>query len=176
MKVNIRQEKPLDYPQVSYIIGKAFKNEIHSDHQEQILVENLRGSESYIPELALVAEIGDTIVGYILLTKLKIIGKDKMAESLALAPVCVLPDFHHQSIGSQLIEKAHHTARKMGFQSVILLGHEDYYPRFGYELTSKYGIELPFEAPEENCMIIELEKDGLKGVSGQVEYPKVFFD
>ena len=97
-------------------------------------------------------------------------------DSLALAPVSVHPDFQNKGIGSALIKEAHKRAKALGFQSIILVGHADYYPRFGYELTSKYGIKLPFPAPEESCMIIELNENGLKDVSGTVEYSKPFFE
>ncbi len=60
--------------------------------------------------------------------------------------------------------------------SIILLGHENYYPKFGYEKASKYGIVIPFDAPDENCMAIEFVKNGLKGVSGNVEYPNEFYE
>lgn len=62
----------------------------------------------------------------------------------------------------------------MGFKSVALVGHENYYPRFGYELANEYRIGFPFEAPEINCMVVELEEGGLKGVSGMVEFSSAF--
>ena len=62
----------------------------------------------------------------------------------------------------------------MGYRSIVLLGHEKYYPKFGYQQADKFGIELPFDAPKENCMAIELTENGLKNVSGMVVYPKEF--
>jgi len=78
-------------------------------------------------------------------------------------------------IGGKLIIQAHTIAKEKGYKSVILLGHEKYYPKFGYVIADKFGIELPFEAPKENCMAIELIEGGLKDVNGVVEYPKEFF-
>ena len=95
---------------------------------------------------------------------------------MALAPVSVHPDFQNKGIGGKLISEAHKRAKALDFQSIILLGHANYYPRFGYEMTSKYGIKLPFDAPEKNCMVIALTENGLKGVSGMVEYSKAFFE
>lgn len=109
-----------------------------------------------------------------MLTKLKIKNKKEEFESLALAPVSVLPEFQNMGIGGKLIIQSHKVAKDLGFKSVILLGHEKYYPKFGYLQADKYGIELPFEVPKENCMIIELVENGLKGVNGIVEYPKEF--
>lgn len=174
--MNIRQEKTSDFKEVSSLIEKAFKTEQLSDHKEQFLVERLRKSEAFIPELSMVAVTDEKIVGHILLTKLKIKNKRNEFASLALAPVSVLPEYQKKGIGGSLIIEAHKKAKELGYKSIVLLGHEKYYPRFGYEQADKYGIDLPFEAPKENCMVIELTKNGLNGVSGTVKYPKEFIE
>lgn len=177
MELKIRQETKTDFKAVFDLIENAFEKEVYSDHQEQFLVERLRESEAFVPELALVAEYDDQIVGYILLTKIKIKNEEgKETESLALAPVAVLQNFQGKGIGGELIRTAHIKAREMGFESIVLLGHEKYYPRFGYKMSGLFGIQLPFEVPAENCMVIELVEDALKGVNGVVEYPKAFFE
>ncbi len=176
MKITIRQEHSKDHKKVSEIIEAAFKNEAYSDQQEQHLVEKLRKSKAFFPELSLVAEIEKKVVGYILLTKIKIKNKTETIESLALAPVCVTPEFQKRGIGKSLILEVHKIAKRLGFKSIVLVGHENYYPQFGYELTSKYGITLPFEAPEKNCMVISLTENGLQNVHGIVEYSKEFFE
>ncbi|MGB0930007.1 MAG: GNAT family N-acetyltransferase [Chitinophagales bacterium] len=173
--IHIRQEIPSDYPAVFNIVEAAFKTLEVSDQTEHFLVERLRKSESFIPELSLIAEKEGEIVGHILLTKIKINKDHESFDSLTLAPVSVKPDFQNQGIGGQLILAAHKIAKELGYKSVVLLGHAHYYPRFGYEWTSKYGIELPFKAAEQNCMIVELVEGGLKGVSGVVEYDKAFY-
>lgn len=173
--MRIRQEEENDHESVFQLIEEAFRSMEHSDHQEQFLVEKLRVSDAFIPELSLVMEDDDgEIAGHILFTKIRIENASESFESLALAPVSVKPDFQNQGIGSQLILHGHHMARELGYQSVILLGHEKYYPKFGYEKTSNFGISFPFEIPEENGMAIELVKDGLKNVKGVVKYPKEF--
>lgn len=172
----IRQETPEDYLDVFKVIEQAFREEELSDSTEHFLVEKLRLSKTFIPELSIIAEYKNEIVGYILLTRIQIKNKNQIFESLALAPVSVKPEFQNKGIGGLLINEAHKKAKELGFETIILLGHENYYPKFGYKLTSKYGIELPFEAPEKNCMIISLTKNGLNDVSGMVEYPKEFFE
>lgn len=174
-KIKIRQENKTDFDAVFHLIEQAFKTEALSDHKEQFLVERLRKSSSFIPKLSIVAEIENKIVGHILVTKLKIINDHSEFVSLTLAPVSVLPEYQGNGIGGMLIRKAHKTAKELGYKSIVLLGHEKYYPKFGYELAEKYGIELPFDVPKENCMVIELTKNGLKGVTGRVEYPKEFY-
>ena len=175
MKITLRQEVLADHGAVFKIIESAFENEAYSDHKEQFLVEKLRSSEVFIPELSIVAVDGNEIVGHILLTKILIRNENEAFESLALAPVSVKPNYQKRGIGGQLINEAHRMAKAMGYKSVVLLGHETYYPKFGYERASKYGIKIPFEAPDENCMVIELVEDGLKGVSGTVAYAKEFY-
>lgn len=174
MEVKIRQEKESDHKAVFNLIVQAFKNEELSDHKEQYLVERLRKSDAFIPELSIIAEINNTVVGHILTSKVKIKNPSNVFESLALAPVSVLPEFHGKGIGGKLINETHRVAKKLGFQSIILLGHETYYPRFGYTRADKFGIKFPFEVPPENCMAIELVEEGLKNVSGTVRYPKEF--
>ncbi|BBQ06731.1 MULTISPECIES: GNAT family N-acetyltransferase [Bacteroidota] len=175
MEIKIRKEEKEDFKKVFELIRLAFENEELSDHKEQFLVERLRNSDAFVPELSLIAEVDNQIAGYILLTKINIEDKDKNTyTSLALAPVAVLPNYQGKGIGGKLIQAAHDIAKKMGFGSVMLLGHENYYPKFGYKLTKEFGIKLPFEVPEENCMAIELSQNALQNVSGVVRYPKEF--
>ncbi|PIF33480.1 putative N-acetyltransferase YhbS [Flavobacterium sp. 9] len=176
MEIKLRQENEKDYKSIFQLIEKAFENEEYSDHKEQFLVERLRKSDAFIPELSIVAEVENEIVGHILLTKLEIKNDTKSFGSLALAPVSVLPEFQGKGIGSKLILYSHKVAKELGYKSIILLGHQDYYPRFGYELTNKYGIEMPFDVPAENCMVIALNENGLSGVKGRVVYPSAFFE
>lgn len=176
MKIKLRQETPADHEAVFQLTEAAFKEMIYSDHSEHHLVNRLRESDAFIPQLSIVAELDEKIVGHILLTKVVVENEKEAFEILTLAPVSVLPAYHKKGIGSQLINDAHQKAKAMGYKAVVLLGHKDYYPRFGYELCRKYGISLPFEASEENCMIIPLYLNALDGISGVVKYPKAFFN
>ncbi|WES99996.1 N-acetyltransferase [Chryseobacterium arthrosphaerae] len=173
--ITIRQEEEKDHQQVFQLTEEAFREMEHSDHQEQFLVEKLRKSDAFIPELSLVAEDENgKIAGHILFTKIKIVNGSESFESLALAPVSVKPEFQNQGLGGRLITEGHRIARELGYQSVILIGHEKYYPSFGYEKTSNFGISFPFEIPEENGMALELVKDGLNNIKGIVKYPEEF--
>jgi predicted N-acetyltransferase YhbS len=175
MEIAYHQETPNDYDKVAKVISSAFESISYSDHKEHLLVARLRNSDAFIPELSIVAKTENEIIGHILLTKIKIKNKQSTFDSLALAPVSVKPIFQNKGVGSGLILEAHRKAKALGYHSIVLLGHADYYPRFGYVLASKFEITLPFDAPEENCMVIELVKDGLKEVSGTVEYPEAFY-
>ncbi|WP_353161181.1 N-acetyltransferase [Myroides odoratus] len=170
----IRAERVEDFEAVHQVVQLAFEQEQMSDHQEHFLVQRLRQSADFIPALSLVCEVDQQVVGYILFSKIKLIGERGELESLALAPVAVLPDYQHCGIGGRLIEAGHEQAKQLGFTSVIVLGHAAYYPKFGYQKASCFGIRLPFDVPEENCMAIALQQDGLRHSAGTVQYPAPF--
>ena len=175
ISITIRQETPYDHATVYELIREAFATVEESDHSEQDLVERLRNSSSFIPELSLVAETEQgELVGHILLTRLRIINGAQVFPSLAVAPLSVLPSWQRQGIGSALIREAHRRAAALDYGSAVLLGHPQYYPRFGYLPAHRFGIRFPFEAPADCCMAVELLPDGLKGVQGRVEYDPAF--
>lgn len=159
------------------LIEAAFANVEESDHREQFLVERLRKSDTFIPELSLIAETEDgRVAGYVLLTKVDIVFGSGSTPSLGVAPLAVLPEYQGQGIGGQLLREAHNIASALGYGSAVLLGHKDYYPKFGYKRASAYGIRFPFDAPDECCMAVELIPGALKDVSGTVHYPAAFFE
>lgn len=168
----IRQETKNDIDSVYNIVKVAFQNEVFSDHDEQNLVTRLRQSINFIPELSIVAEENGKIIGYILFTTIKV-GENIL---LALAPVAVLPDMQGRNIGTKLIEKGHEIAKELGYKGSIVMGHDKYYPKFGYQRASKFDIIAPFEVPDDNFMAIELFENSLQNVSGVVEYAKEFFE
>ena len=167
--IEIRQENQKDYEEVYRVIKTAFETAEHSDGNEHDLVVVLRNSDSFIPELSLVAVKEDKIVGYILFTKIKI----ENHEEIALAPLAVLPEYQKQGIGSMLIEQGHKIAKKLGYHYSIVLGSENYYPKFGYIPAIQYGIQAPFDVANENFMAIKLN-DADTGIQGVVQYAKEF--
>ncbi len=175
MTITIRQEEPKDYAAVSRVIKTAFAREDMSNHDEQDLVKRLRQSEQFIPQLSLVAEVEGNVVGHILLSPVIIRNSEESFESLALAPLSVLPQFQRKGIGTKLIQEAHHRAKQLDYQSVVVLGHNEYYSKFGYQAADRFGITFPFDVPKENCMAIELMEGSLNDVRGMVEYPKEFY-
>ena len=170
MDVKIRKEEEKDYKRVYEVNRLAFQQE-----NESKLIEKIRKGESFVPDLSLVAEIGNEIVGHILFSKIKIIG-DSVFDSLALAPMAVIPEFQKKGIGSKLIKKCIEKAIELGFDSIIVLGHKDYYPKFGFQRASKWGIKCPFDVPDEAFMVIELTEKALEGKVGTVKYPDEFME
>lgn len=174
MNIIIRQETEKDYKLSETVVEKAFKNAEHTDHKEHLLVAKLRKSDAFIPELSLVAELDGEIVGHIMLTKLLIENEGSKYDSLALAPVSVVPEHQNKGIGSELISESLKIAKELGLKSVIVLGHDKYYPRFGFKPASTWGIKAPFDVPDEAFMALELEDGSLEDISGTVVYSKEF--
>ena len=171
MRITVRPENALDAPAITEVIIRAFQSVSYSDHTEHVMVDRLRASKAYVPQLSIVAEITNRIVGHIMLTRVVIRDGETSFASLALAPLSVLPEFQDRSVGTTLVNEAHERARCLGFPSVIVLGISDYYSRFGYVALSSYDIRVPFEVRKENCMIMPLTVHGLSGVRGMIEYP-----
>jgi predicted N-acetyltransferase YhbS len=134
------------------------------------MVERLRGSAAYVPQLSLLAEVDGQLAGRILLTRIKIVHAGGYSESLALAPLSVSPALQRRGIGNRLVEEAHARARGLGHTSIILVGISGYYERFGYRPLDDYPITLPFDVHRDHRMAFALVPGGLQGVRGVVAY------
>lgn len=168
MQIIIQQERPNDYQAVENVIERAFKNAPHSDGNEHILVQKLRNSPSFIPELSLIAKVDNQIVGHILLTKIQI----KNHTELALSPISVLPEFQNQGIGKALINQAHKIANDLKFNCIVLLGEPEYYGKFGYQTAQNFHITAPFDVPSEYYQVLFLTDK--TDICGTVIYDKAF--
>ena len=171
MDIGIRPESLGDEAAIDCVVIRAYENVPYSNHTEQVMIRRLRGSRAYIPELTLVAEVGTEIVGHIMLTRVSIRDQGQVAPSLALAPLSVAPAYQRQGVGSALVIAAHDRAKELGFPSIVLLGIPEDYPRFGYEPLRRFGITVPFDIRDDNCMILPLTPNALDGVRGVVDYP-----
>ena len=171
MKVVIRPESKKDYPAIKEINDLAFG---HSN--EGILIEKLRRSPGFIPGLSLVAEYGAKLIGHILFYPVKINSPSAVYVSLALAPMSVHPAYQRSGVGKRLVIDGLKRAKEMGYSSVIVLGHSEYYPRFGFKRASAFGIRCPFKVHDNVFLAFELVSGALKDVKGVVEYPKPFND
>ncbi len=167
----IRKEIKSDYDEVYALIKASFASAEHSDGTEQDLVVRLRNSEEFIPELSLVAEDANGIIGHILFTKAKV----NNADVLALAPLSVLPSYQRKGIGTALIKEGHNIAKELGYDICVVLGSSEYYPRLGYTKASEFGIAAPFPVPAENFMAISLNNNKVM-LNAQIEYSKAFFE
>ena len=167
----IRTENKQDFASVYELHKQAF-----GQTEEPDLVNKLRESDRFIPELSLVAEVDNKVVGHILFTKIYIQSEGINQESLALAPMAVLLGFQKSGIGKELIKSGLEKAQELNFESVIVLGHTAYYPKFGFVPASKFKITAPWEVPDEAFMALELKAAALENVSGLVDYAQPFVD
>ena len=165
----IRKEEPRDYEKVYAVVKRSFACAEHTDGNEHDLVNSLRKSDAFIPELSLVAETDGKIVGHIMFTKAKV----NEETVLALAPLSVLPEYQRKGVGTALINEGHRIASELGYAYSIVLGSETYYPRTGYLPAQEFGVTAPFDVPSENFMAYKL-KDDASALCGTLKYAKEF--
>lgn len=169
MRIIIRSEGPDDYPIIDLVNNQAFNRP-----NEAKLIRKLRKTGEFVPELSLVAEQDEMVVGHILFYPVYIQSKDARHQILSLGPMSVLPLYQRKGIGSELIMEGLTRAKSLNYNAVIVLGHAHYYPRFGFKPASRWGITPPYEVPDNVFMALELEPGELKGKSGMVIYPEAF--
>lgn len=165
--VRLREERGEDRAAIHEVNRRAFPTSAEAD-----LVDALRGAAR--PWISLVAEIEDQIVGHILFTPVRVVGEGGERPALGLAPMAVLPDFQNRGIGSRLVRAGLEACRAQGHPVVFVLGHPDYYPRFGFQPAAPRG--LHYKGPEfaPYFMVAELEPGALDGWAGRVEYRPEF--
>ena len=171
MNIIIRQELGKDLVRIKEINDRAFEQE-----NESSLVDKLRKKDQFIPELSLVAEADETVVGHILFYPVKINSAHQKHTTLSLGPMAVLREYQKKGIGGKLISEGLIRAKEFGFRTVIVVGHPEYYPKFGFAKASKWSIKLPFEVPDEVFMALEFVEGELKDKSGIIEYPAEFME
>lgn len=164
-----RPETADDYAAVHQVNTLAFGREV-----EARLIEALRESPEFIPELSLVAVEDGRVVGHILFCPLVIETEDGAAPALALGVLAVRPELQKQGIGSQLVREGLERCRSLGHKIVVVIGHPAYYPRFGFSPARERGLEVPFPVPDDAFLVLELVPGALDGLAGTVRYPPAF--
>ena len=165
----IRQERPGEFPQIYDLVKIAFQTAKVSNGKEQDFVNELRSGDTYIPELALVAEDNGRLVGHIMLSKAHIVnGADRFPVTY-VAPLSVVLEFRNRGIGAALMKESFKLAVGMGYTSVLLVGDPAYYHRFGFKSAVSFGIKHMHEISDENVMACELVPGALKNVTGTTD-------
>jgi putative acetyltransferase len=161
----IRPEIAADKEAILQVNRLAFGGE-----EEALLVDALRAG-GYV-RACLVAEVHGELVGHILFSDLPIVAEGTTVPALALAPMAVVPGFQKRGIGSALVRRGLEMCREQGHRIIVVLGHPDFYPRFGFSSELARRLESPYSGSA--FMALELVAGALDGVRGTVKYPPPF--
>ncbi len=160
----IRDATASDVPAIRQVVRHAFGQD-----DEANLVEQLRADDDALVELVAASDIA--IQGHILYSPLTIVRDGETLRAAALAPVSVLPAFQKHGLGGDLIRAGNARCADLGCVAIIVLGHAEYYPRFGFSPTLTESLQAPFSGP--HFMALEFELGVLAG-GGKVQYAKAF--
>jgi putative acetyltransferase len=165
IRVSIRREELRDVGEIRETNEQAFGAPL-----EARLVDALRGSPDSI---SLVATMDDRVIGHILFTPITI-HPPAAVRVAGLAPMSVRPTYQRQGVGGQLLRAGLEECRQCGYAAVVLVGHPEYYPRFGFVPGHTKGLQCEFSVPKEAFMVLELDAGALSGISGVVRYRPEF--
>jgi putative acetyltransferase len=165
LEVAVRPEAPGEQEAVRKINQSAFQQP-----QEAELVDRLRMHAR--PFVSLVAKSGGAIVGHILFTPVTLEAYEGLL--MGLAPMAVSPDVQRRGVGSALIRAGVEACRSLGVATIVVVGHPQYYPKFGFVPAARFGLRCEYEVPSEAFMALELAAGTLAGASGTVRYHPAF--
>ena len=163
MSIEIREERAEDIAAIREVNHCAFDQE----HEGKI-VDALRSNGAAL--LSLVAIVDGRVVGHIMYSPITI-GE---VTGAALGPMAVVPEYQSQSIGSKLVQAGNLKLKDAGWPFIIVLGHADFYPRFGFKPAGTFGITCEWEVPEDVFMVLALDEEKMLGVSGLAKYRHEF--
>jgi putative acetyltransferase len=162
--IEIREERPDDVAAVRDLNRRAFGQD-----QESNIVDALRANGAAL--LSLVATLNGHVVGYIMYSPMSVGGN---VTGAALGPMAVLPECQRQGIGSKLVEAGNQKLKDAGCPFIIVVGHADYYPRFGFRPASEHSIKCEWDVPDDVFMLFVLDQAKMEGVSGLATYRHEF--
>ena len=162
--IEIREERPDDIAPIRDVNQQAFEQE-----QEGNIVDALRANGAAL--LSLVATLDGRVVGHIMYSPITVDGRITGA---ALGPMAVLPEFQRQGIGGKLIEAGNRKLRDNGWPFIIVVGHPEYYPRFGFKPASAQGVTCEWPLPDNVFMLLVMDVARMQGVSGLARYRHEF--
>jgi len=166
--------------------GRTVRTETIEDHEsvrrvnelafarcnEAALVDALRANAR--PYVSLVAVVHEEVVGHIFFSPVSVESEAGGFTAMGLAPMAVLPEHQNQGIGSQLVREGLKECRRIGQNIVVVLGHPNYYPRFGFAPASLKGLRSEYDVPDEVFMVMELTEGALNGRRGLVKHHPEF--
>ena len=166
--VIVRKERPDDVIAVRALNRTAF-----GQPDEAAIVDSIRAA---CPDaVSLVAVEANRVVGHILFSPVFVAGGKEALQGMGLAPMAVAPGHRRKGIGSMLVRAGIEAMREGNCPFIVVLGHPEYYPRFGFVPASRRGLACPWEGVPDNAfLVLVLEAPGMEGVSGIVRYRKEF--
>jgi len=162
----IRDERETDHAAVHAVNAAAFPTPLEAD-----LVDALRRQAH--PLISLVAESNGTILGHILFSPVTLDGRPDL-RLMGLAPMAVTPEHQSTGIGSALVRAGLAACKEHGFSAVVVLGHPEYYPRFGFAPAVRWGLRSEYDVPDEVFMALELVPGALRDATGTIKYHEAF--
>jgi len=162
--IEVREESPGDVSAIHDLNKCAFGQE-----QEANIVDTLRSHGAV--RLSLVATVNGRLVGHILYSPISIGGQ---VTGAALGPMAVLPEYQRKGVGSELVTRGNERLKNEGCSCIIVLGHAEYYPRFSFKPASTYGVSCEWEVPNNVFMLLVLDENKMRGVSGLARYRQEF--
>jgi putative acetyltransferase len=172
MTSRVRPERADDYADIATVVSAAFRSQVEAQ-----LVDAIRASEHYIPELALVAEVDGRVAGHVMISYATLDTGNGSRAIAMLSPLAVAPEFQRRGAGASLVREATELADLRNEPAVILEGNPAFYYRFGFEPAARYGIEIPVPswAPPEAGQVLRLSRYH-PSLRGKVVYPPAFDD
>lgn len=162
----IRIEEKNDCAAVHTLNSSAFETSAEAN-----LVDALRKEAA--PIISLVAEEDSKIVGHIMFSPVSLSGNSEV-NIMGLAPMAIDAKYQRKGIGSALVRAGLEQCKEIDFNTVVVLGHPEYYPRFGFKPSSQSGIKCEYDVPEDVFMVMELQQGYLHGMSGIIKYHAAF--
>jgi len=162
--IEIREERSDDIAAIREVNRLAFGQD-----QESNIVDALRTNGGAL--LSLVATVNGQVEGHIMYSPLTVA---ENVRGVALGPMAVVPEYQRQGIGTQLIEGGNRKIKDAGYPFIIVVGHAQYYPRFGFRPASEYGINCEWDVPDEVFMLLVLNEAKMQGASGLAKYRHEF--
>ena len=167
--MTIRQEESGDAAAIRRVVQDAFGGSSEAD-----LIDALRTHGKF--KLSLVAVREGQVAGHLLFTEVTIESAGSNLKALGLAPLAVKAEFQRQGVGSALMQHGLVQCRDLGYGAVVVLGHPQYYPKFGFLPANRYGLRCEYEVPEDVFMVLELRAGALRGIGGLVRYQPEFLE
>lgn len=172
--ITLRREAPSDHLDVEVLTREAFWGMSGPGCDEHLLVHRLRAADCFVPELDVVAELDGVVVGHVVYSRARVVGPGGEHPVLTFGPLTVHPAHQGRGIGGTLMRHTLAEAARLGHRAVVVYGHPDYYPRFGFRPGAQVGITAPGGQTFDALMALALVPGGLDGVSGEFHEDAVF--